>query len=338
MKAIQVLEPGKIEIIERDLPKIENPDEVLIKVKRAGICGSDMHIYHGTSPVATYPRVIGHEMVGEIVEIGENVRKLKCGDKVVVEPIYYCGKCYACRAERPNVCENLQVMGVHTDGGFQEYIIVKEKNTHKFAEHLNWDEAVLIEPFTIAAQVTWRGDVRKDDFVFIQGAGPIGLAILQYAKYKGGICIVSDIIDSKLAEAKNLGADYTINAANQDILLEINKITNGMGANVSIDAACTPQTFETSIKVTSSAGRVVVMGFNEVPSKVPQFSITKGELTICGSRLQTHKFPEVIELFNDRKLNPTALISHRMHYTQIKEAIKLIEDKNQQVSKIILEF
>lgn len=338
MKAIQVLEPGKIEIIERDLPKIKNPDEVLIKVKRAGICGSDMHIYHGTSPVATYPRVIGHEIVGKVIEIGDNVQKLKQGDKVVVEPIYYCGKCYACRAGRPNVCENLQVMGVHVDGGFQEYIIVKEKNVYKFAEHLNWDEAVLIEPFTIAAQVTWRGDVQKNDFVFIQGAGPIGLAILQYAKYKGGICIVSDIIGSRLAEAENLGADYIINAENEDILLKISKITNGMGANVSIDAACTPQTFETSIKATSSAGRVVVMGFNEIPSKIPQFSITKGELTICGSRLQTRKFPEVIELFNDRKLNPTALISHRMHYTQIREAIKLIEDKNQQVSKIILKF
>ncbi|HHY71475.1 MAG TPA: zinc-binding alcohol dehydrogenase family protein [Thermoanaerobacterales bacterium] len=338
MKAIQVSEPGKIEIIERNLPQIENTDEVLVKVKYAGICGSDMHIYHGTSPVATYPRVIGHEFVGEVVKTGENVKKLKTGDRVVIEPIYYCGKCYSCRTGRPNVCEKLEVLGVHRDGGFQEIVTVKEANAHKFGEHLSWDEAVLIEPFTIACQVTWRGDVRKNDFVFIQGAGPIGLAILQYTKYKGGICIVSDIVELKLTEAKNLGADFIINAVKQDVASEIKSITEGMGANVTIDTACTPKTFETAVKVTSSAGRVVVMGFDDTPSRIPQLTITKGELTICGSRLQTYKFPEVIELFNERKLNPTALVSHKMHFTQIKEAIRIIEDNNQQVSKIILEF
>ena len=338
MKAIQVLEPGHIEIIDREIPQIESQDEVLIKVKYAGICGSDMHIYHGTSPVATYPRVIGHEFVGEVVETGRDVAHLKTGDRVVVEPIYYCGKCYSCKNGRPNVCENLQVLGVHKDGGFQEYVTVKGKNAHKFGDHLNWEEAVLIEPFTIACQATWRGDVRKGDYVFIQGAGPIGLAILQYAKYKGGICIVSDIVESKLDQAKNLGADYTINVLMQDVASEIKRITGGMGANVTIDAVCTPKTFEISVNVTSLAGRVVVMGFDNTPSQIPQFAITKGELTICGSRLQSNKFPEVIELFNRRKLNPTALVSHKMHFTQIKEAIKIIEDKSQNVSKMLLEF
>ena len=338
MKAIQVLEPGHIEIIDREIPQIESQDEVLIKVKYAGICGSDMHIYHGTSPVATYPRVIGHEFVGEVVETGSDVAHLKTGDRVVVEPIYYCGKCYSCKNGRPNVCENLQVLGVHKDGGFQEYVTVKGKKAHKFGDHLNWEEAVLIEPFTIACQATWRGDVRKGDYVFIQGAGPIGLAILQYAKYKGGICIVSDIVESKLDQAKNLGADYTINVLMQDVASEIKRITGGMGANVTIDAVCTPKTFEISVNVTSLAGRVVVMGFDNTPSQIPQFAITKGELTICGSRLQSNKFPEVIELFNRRKLNPTALVSHKMHFTQIKEAIKIIEDKSQNVSKMLLEF
>jgi L-gulonate 5-dehydrogenase len=145
-------------------------------------------------------------------------------------------------------------------------------------------------------------------------------------------------VESKLEEAKNLGADYIINALTQDVVSEIKRITGGMGANVTIDAACTPKTFETSVNVTSPAGRVVVMGFDDVPSQIPQFIITKGELTICGSRLQTNKFPEVIDLFNQRKLNPTALVSHKMHFTQIKEAIKITENKNEPVSKILLEF
>ena len=182
MKAIQVLEPGNIQIIERETPKIENEDEVLVKVRYAGICGSDMHIYHGTSPVATYPRVIGHEFVGEVVETGNNAKHLKAGDRVVIEPIYYCGKCYPCRNGRPNVCENLEVLGVHRDGGFQEYVTVKGANAHKFGEHLSWDEAVLIEPFTIASQATWREDVRNVDYVVNQGPHQIGLEKLQYAK------------------------------------------------------------------------------------------------------------------------------------------------------------
>lgn len=164
------------------------------------------------------------------------------------------------------------------------------------------------------------------------------MAILQYAKYKGGICIVSDIIDSRLIEAKKLGADYVINVSKLDISLEIRRITGGMGANVTIDAACTPKTFETAVKVTSPAGRVVVMGFDETPSHIPQLTVTKGELTICGSRLQTNKFPEVIELFNEKRLKPSVLVSHKMHFSEIKEAIKIIEDKNQQVSKVLLEF
>ena len=316
MKAIQVLEPGNIQIIEREMPKIENEDEVLVKVRYAGICGSDMHIYHGTSPVATYPRVIGHEFVGEVVETGNNAKHLKAGDRVVIEPIYYCGKCYPCRNGRPNVCENLEVLGVHRDGGFQEYVTVKGANAHKFGEHLSWDEAVLIEPFTIASQATWRGDVRKGD-TYSSGAGPIGLAILQYAKYRGGICIVSDIVESKLDEAKTLGADYTINALTQDIASEIKEITGGMGANVTIDAACTPKTFETAVSVTSPAGRVVVMGFDNRPSQIPQFAITKGELTICGSRLQTNKFR------GHRVIQPKEAKANRLRnpqdaFTQIK--------------------
>lgn len=337
MKAVLVSHPGNIELVERDIPKIASEDEVLLKVRLAGICGSDMHIYHGTSPVATYPRIIGHEFVGEVVEKGKEVKNLKIGDKVVVEPIIYCGKCYPCRKGRPNVCENLKVMGVHVDGGFQEYVVVKETNVHKFADYLSWEEAVMMEPFTIAAQATWRGGVEKDDFVLIIGAGPIGLTILQYAKYKGAICIVSDIVDFRLEKALELGADYVVKGS-ENIEKEIRKITGGMGANIAIDAACTPKTFEMAVNVVSQAGRVVVLGFDTSPSSIPQFNITKGELTICGSRLQTNKFKEVIDVFNKRKLNPTALISHKFHFTEIKEAINLLEEGNQNVFKVILEF
>lgn len=124
MKAVVVPRPGVLTVEEREVPRLEREDGVLVRVRAGGICGSDLHIYHGTSPVATYPRVIGHEFVGEVVEIGRKVTRVKRGDRVVVEPIMYCGQCYPCRTGRPNVCEHLEVLGVHRDGGFQEYVVV----------------------------------------------------------------------------------------------------------------------------------------------------------------------------------------------------------------------
>src|SRR5690606_18941560 len=165
MKAVQVPEAHNMQIIDQETPKIQNSDEVLVKVKRVGICGSDMHIYHGTNPLATYPRVVGHEVAGEVVKVGSSVETLEIGDHVVIEPINYCGECYACRKGRPNVCEKLSVFGVHEDGGMREFIVLPEKQLHAVDKELAWDETVLAEPYTIGAQAVWRGGVEKGDTV-----------------------------------------------------------------------------------------------------------------------------------------------------------------------------
>lgn len=338
MKAIQVTHPGEIQLVEIEKPVIECEDEVLIKVKAAGICGSDLHIFHGTSPVATYPRVIGHEFVGEVVEAGKGVDRVKLGDHVVVEPIVYCGQCYACRNGSPNVCENLQVIGVHRDGGFQEYFKISQDRVHVLSPELSWKEAVLIEPFTIAAQVTWRGAVKPGDVVWIIGAGPAGLSILQYAKLKGALCIVADVAQDKLETARAFGADHVILSTEMDPVERVYEITNGMGANVVIDAACLPQTLEQAVQAASAAGRVVVMGFDSRPSAIAQFLITRRELTLVGSRLQTHKFPEVIEHFQEGRLKPTEMISHVFEFDQFRAAFDLIERQSEKISKVLLTF
>jgi threonine dehydrogenase-like Zn-dependent dehydrogenase len=338
MKAIQVVKPGQIKLVEKEMPVIQQDNEVLIKVKMVGICGSDVHIYHGTNPVATYPRVIGHEVTGEVIERGISVSSLSMGDKVVIEPIVYCGKCYPCRNGRKNVCENLQVFGVHIDGGYQEYVVVPEYMAHKVAPDLDWAESVLVEPYTIGAQANWRGDVRAGDVVFIMGAGPIGLCTMQIAKHKGATCIISDLSEEKLSFAKSTGADFTINPLKEDVIQRVLEITNGFGSNVTIDAVCIKQTFEQAVEVTSSAGRIVVLGFTVGKSEISQFSITRKELTISGSRLQTDKFPEVIELFNQRKIETKSFISHIFSFDQIKEAIHLVENNPNTARKVLLKF
>ena len=338
MKAIQVLKPGKIEIIEKEIPKIKNSDDVLVKIKAAGICGSDIHIYHGTSPVASYPRIVGHEMVGEVTEIGEKVTGVKLGDKVVIEPMIGCGECYACKSGRPNACATLKVRGCHVDGGFQEYFVAPEKAVFKFKNEISWENAAMIEPYTIAAQITWRADIKKDDFVFIMGAGPIGLCVLEMAKLKGGKCIISDFNEKRLGVAKELGADYILNPSKCDPLEEVRKITNGMGSNVTIDAVCLPKTFEQAVEITSVAGRVMCLGFTKEVSDIAQLGITLKELDIRGSRHQTFKFKEVVELFNENKLNPEKLISNVIDYKEVSKALDLIENKPEDICKIVLKF
>lgn len=338
MKSLVITTPNVMEIIERATPTIINNDDVLVKIKAVGICGSDIHIYHGTSPVATYPRVAGHEMVGEVIDIGKNVKNINIGDKVVVEPMIGCGKCYACKNERPNACATLQVRGCHVDGGFQEYFVAPEKAIYKFNPEISWEDAAMIEPYTIADQITWRANVKKDDFVFIIGAGPIGLCVLEMAKLKGGICIISDFNEKRLQVAKELGADYVINPTFENPLEKVKEITNGMGSNITIDAVCLPKTFEEAIEITSVAGTVMCLGFTKEISNISQLSITLKELDIKGSRHQTFKFKNVVKLFNEKKLKANKLISNVIPFENYKDALNLIENNPQDICKIVLKF
>jgi L-gulonate 5-dehydrogenase len=340
MKAIQVIAPGEIRIVESERPG--NGDlgasEVLVRTKAAGICGSDMHIYHGTSPFVKYPRVIGHEVVGEVVATGGAVADLRAGDRVVLEPIEYCGACYACRIGRPNICEKLVVRGVMKDGGFQEYFTAQADKLHKFPASLDWDEAVLIEPFTIGAQACFRAGVLPGDLVLVLGAGPTGLAVLENAKRKGATCVVADLNPTRLAFAKDFGADHVVNPEAQDLAREVGRISGGMMANVTVDAVGSPSTLETCLELTSVAARVVCMGFTDTFAQVSLNAITKKELTLVGSRLQTFQFPGCIEAFCASRPRLAGLVTHRFPFTEITAAIDLIENRPQEVGKIILQF
>lgn len=338
MKSICVLAPNQLEIQERPVPMIESVNEVLIKVKAGGICGSDVHIYHGTSPVATYPRVIGHEIAGEIIEIGSGVNLLRKGDRVVMDPVISCGACYQCSIGRSNVCGRLQVRSVHVDGGYQEFIVMPQESVHLIPEHLSWEEAVMIEPFTIAEQTCSRAALTADDVVFIMGAGPAGLSILKRAKIAGATCFISDITDNRLQMALRYGADAVIHAGREDVPDAISKLTGGSMATVVIDAVCSVSSFEEALKVVCPAGRVITLGFNPSPSAIAQFAITARELDVRGTRLHNKKFPDVIRLFEERKLEVRHMITHRFPFLEVDDALKLIEDPGIEKGKVVLFF
>ena len=338
MKAVRINKPFEIEVIEMDKPEIDEQNNVLIKMTAAGICGSDVHIYHGTNAAATYPRVIGHEMVGQVVEVGDNVTKVKPGDRVIVDQVVNCGTCYACKINRGNVCADLKVRGVHIDGGYREYIAVPEKDVYFVPDSLTDVEAVMIEPATIAVQSCSRAELGAEDTLLIFGAGALGSSILKIARLHTSNIIVADIVDDKLEAMKNLGAKYTINTLKEDLTEKVREYTGGYGVTVSIDAACTSDSLGRLLEATGNAGRVITMGFSIDNTPVTQFKITSKELDIRGSRLQNKKFQGVIDLVNEGKLNLKDSVSHTYHFTDAQKAFDFIDSKDPSMRKIVLTF
>lgn len=338
MKAVQIEQPNVLKMIELEKPVVTEKDNVLIKMKAAGICGSDVGIYHGTNAAATYPRVIGHEMVGEVVEVASTANKIKVGDRVIIDQVVNCGTCYACRKGRGNVCANLQVRGVHTDGGYREYIAVPESDCYLLPGGLSNEEAVMIEPTTIAIQSCSRAELCEEDTLLLLGYGALGSSIFKIAKLYGAKIIVADVVDSKLEEALKNGADHTINLLTEDIVEKAKEYTEGYGPTVSIDAACTKDSLLTLLKATGNAGRVVTMGFSVAATEVNQFLITSKELDVRGSRLQNKKFKTAIDLIEEGKISLKGSISHTMPFLEAQKAFDLIDSKNADIRKIVLTF
>ncbi len=339
MKVIQVNKPGELGIIDKPAPAAPAADEAIVRIKAAGICGSDVHIFHGKNPFAIYPRILGHEAAGEVVQIGEAVTNVKVGDHVVVDNVFSCGKCYACRIGRPNVCIDVKVLGVHVDGVFSELIKLPADHLYPVPVEVPWEMAATMEPYAIAAEAVDRGQVGAGDTVLICGAGPIGLVILQACKNLGARVLIMDIVDSRLQTAQAMGADAVVNTKTSDLEATVKKFTDGEGINVAMEATGVISILELIIaKLMSPAGRVVVLGFPVEPAKIAPADIMKRELDIKGSRLNNRKFAEVVRWFAEKKVDPTGLVSHVLPYTDVEKGMELFANHPEEVCKILIKF
>lgn len=339
MKAVSVFAPEDMRVIDIEKPVIDKEKNVLIKMKAAGICGSDRGILHGSNAAATYPRIIGHEIVGVVEEIGEGVTKVKPGDRVIIDQVTNCGKCYACRMGRPNVCINLKVKGVHIDGGYREWITCNENDCYILPDFLEDKDCVMIEPTTIAVQSCSRAELKEIDDLLIIGAGALGTSLIKIAKlYNPHKLIVSDIDDIKLQAALELGATDVINSKNENLEETVKRLTNGYGSTVTIDAACVKGSLLEALKVTGPAGRVITMGFSVAPETVNNFLVTSKELDVRGSRLQNRKFQQVIDLVKEGKIDLKGSVSHTFPITEAIEAFKFADSGDPSIKKIALTF
>nr|WP_314460991.1 zinc-binding alcohol dehydrogenase family protein [uncultured Clostridium sp.] len=338
MKAVQIVKPGELKVIDIEKPVLDEANNVIVKMTAAGICGSDVGIYHGTNAAATYPRIIGHEMVGVVAETGSSVKKLKAGDRVIVNQVTSCGHCYPCRKGRGNVCDHLKVRGVHIDGGYREFIAVPESDCYLLPDSISDQDAVMIEPTTIAIQSCTRAELEKDDMLLIYGSGALGSSILKIARQICDHIIVADIQDDKLETAKANGAEHTINVLNEDLVEKVKEYTHMHGATVSIDAVCNKDSLIRLLNATGNAGKVITMGFSTAPTEINQFAITAKELDVRGSRLQNKMFGKAIDMILEGKLDLTGSVSHTFPLTKAQEAFDFVDSHDPSIRKIILTF
>jgi Threonine dehydrogenase and related Zn-dependent dehydrogenases len=341
MKEVVVVSPHKVEIRDVEVPELKSEFDVLVKMKAAGVCGSDFHIYHGTNPCSTYPRIPGHENAGVVAAIGSKVKNVAVGDHVIVDLIMTCGECYQCKIGRKNVCANVQVRGSGVDGGWREYFIAPETEVYKISANISWKDAALVEPFAIGAHCTNRGRVTSDDVVFILGTGTIGSIILQSCKAKGCRTIICcDINDESLIRAQEYGATHIINSKKEDVIKKIQDITKGKGVSVAFDSACFPGslTFVMQPGIISNAGRVVPMGFVTEPEQITQAMINQREIDIIGSRMSCFQFEPTIKNMENNKYNLDGIATTFVKFSEIDQVFEKMDNPDPKVKKIVILF
>jgi L-gulonate 5-dehydrogenase len=335
MKALVLKAPGKLEIKELKTP-VPHEGEALIRIKAVGICSSDIHAYRGFHPFISYPRILGHEIAGQVVEVSKNDQNLTVGDLVVVNPVLSCGRCYPCRIGRPNCCIDVKTPGIHFDGGMCEYTSLSTRLLCKIPQNADPSTFALTEPLSIAMQAINRGKVSKEDSVAIIGSGPIGLSCLMVAKTLNTRVIIIDLLEYRLKVAKSLGADRVVNAHTEDPLMAVMDFTHREGTNVVIEAVGLPKTLREAVEMVSAAGRVVILGLSSKLAELPISETIKKELDIVASRLNNNRFSEAIKLIERGEVDMGSLVTHEFNLEEAEKAFKLLEKHYKEVMKIIL--
>ena len=317
MKALICTTPHQFAYNNIELPKIV-AGQTLLKIKRIGICGTDLHAYEGTQPFFSYPRILGHELAAEIVKT-QSDSGFSIGEAVTISPYFYCGKCIACRMGKPNCCAAINVFGVHIDGGMREFVSVP---TYALIHGggLSFDELALVEPLAIGAHGVRRAGVVPGEFVLVIGAGPIGLGTMEFARIAGATVIALDINEQRLQFCKGkLGVAHTINAMSVDVLDQLKAITNGDMPNVVIDCTGNLKAINNAFQYMAHGARFVLIGLqkNEIVFSHPEFH--KREATLMSSRNATSQdFEHVVTSMKNGLVNPTNYITHRVQFDEVK--------------------
>lgn len=337
MNALVCTKPGLFEYKEISKPSLQK-NHALLRIKRIGVCGTDLHAYEGTQPYFNYPRILGHELAAEIIDI-DGANEFSVGEIVTIMPYFSCGNCIACRNGKTNCCSSIKVCGVHIDGGMAEYFSVPVQYLIK-GKGLSAEELALTEPLAIGAHGIRRANVQAGEYVLIIGAGPIGLGTMEFAKIAGANVIAMDINEQRLFFcSKKLSVNDTINSAKENALEKLTAITNGDMPTVVIDATGNLKAINNAFQYMAHGGRYVLIGLQkgDITFSHPEFH--KREATLMSSRNATKQdFDHVIESIRNKKADPSTYITHRTRFENVKDEFASWLDPANNVIKAMIEM
>jgi len=327
MKAAVLRKPFDIVIEERPVPEI-GPDEVLVKVMAVGVCGSDVH-YYEKGRIGRYvvekPIILGHECAGIAVAVGENVTRIKPGDRVAVEPGVTCGKCEFCKQGRYNLCPDVEFQATPPyDGAFVQYIRHRQDFVYPIPDHVSFEEAALLEPFSVGIHAATRANIKPGSTVAVMGLGPVGLMAIVAARAFGANNIIAvDLEEIRLEAARNIGADFVINAREKDPLKEILNYTGGKGVDVAIEAAGHPNTLQNGLASLRQGGKLLIIGLpaqDNIPLNIPE--IADKEIDIYGVFRYANTYEKGIDILSSGIVDVKPLVTGRYNLEQTAQALE----------------
>lgn len=338
MKAIILREPGRFEVITKENPSNIEPDEVLLKIKRVSICGTDLHAYKGRQPFFTYPRILGHEVSAEIVALGSEVTGFKVGDQCTVEPYRNLVVDQAVRKGKTNCGSTLTVLGVHEDGAMQEYITYKASNVH-LTDGLNDDQISLVEPLAVSAHAVDRAQIQHDDTVLVIGAGPIGLGVAAMARLVGVKVIVLDLLNARLDFVRQKFPEIETILLSDTMEVDIRKAFDGELPTIIFDATGNKESMEKSFNLIAQGGTIVFVGLfvGTVTFDDPNFH--RKEITLKASRsARAVDFKKVIHLLQAGLIDTEGYITHRIPFDHLIENFDKLYLPEENLIKAVIDF
>lgn len=336
MKILSCIKPGQLEYADAPKPSLEKGFS-LLRIRRIGICGTDLHAFEGTQPFFSYPRILGHELAGDLIDgIPSGFDR---DEAVTFIPYFNCGICVACRQGKPNCCVSLNVCGVHSDGGMAEFLRVPSSSLVK-SHGLSHRQLALVEPLAIGAHGVRRASVQKDEFVLVVGAGPIGLGTMEFARLAGGKVIAMDINNDRLRFCRErLHVDHTINPKETDAIIALKEITKGDMPTVVIDATGFRDAINHGFQFLAHSGRYVLIGLQKGEIVITHPEFHKREATLMSSRNATREdFDHVIQSMKSGAVDPSTYITHEVKFSELKNRFESILDPKSGVIKAMVEM
>ncbi|MCL6489455.1 MAG: zinc-binding alcohol dehydrogenase family protein [Alicyclobacillus mali] len=337
MLKVQCERPFQFRVLNCE-PISRGRGEVLVRVKRVGVCGTDFHAYRGEQPLVTYPRILGHEVAGVVEDVDSGASSLSTGEVVCLFPYRSCGKCKACLRGKPNCCRALDVIGVTSDGGMSDLISVPEDQLVS-CNGLDLDQVVIVEPLSIAAHAVRRASVSSGDHVLVIGAGPIGIAVARLAAFRGAHVYITDLRRDRLEAAAQWGGSDQINVIPSDTSLQVvRELTAGNMMEIVFDATGNKQSMESALQYVGHGGCLALVGIAQGSLCYPHPEIHKRELTLlsCRNALRDD-FHYVIELMRNKKIVVDGYITHRAMLVDIKHVWTEWELSMQNAVKCVFE-